>query len=28
VEYKTNTNAALLWNIGHAKGRSHMKEQV
>jgi hypothetical protein len=25
VEYRPNTNAALLWKTGHTNGRSHMK---
>jgi hypothetical protein len=24
VEDRPNTNAAILWNTGHTKGRSHM----
>jgi hypothetical protein len=23
VDYKPKTNAAILWNMGHTKGRSH-----
>jgi hypothetical protein len=27
VEYRPNTNtAAIVWKIGHTKGRSHMRE--
>jgi hypothetical protein len=26
VEYKPNTNTAILWKTDHAKGRSHMRE--
>jgi hypothetical protein len=25
VEYRPNTNTAMLWKTGHAKGKSHMK---
>jgi hypothetical protein len=25
VEYRPNTNVAILWNTGHTKGRSHMR---
>jgi hypothetical protein len=28
VEYRPNTNASVLWNIGHIKGRSHRREVV
>jgi hypothetical protein len=24
VEYKPNTNAAIVWNTVHTKGKSHM----
>jgi hypothetical protein len=24
VEYGAKTNAAILWDVGHTKGRSHM----
>jgi hypothetical protein len=24
-EYRSNANTAILWKIGHAKGRSHMR---
>jgi hypothetical protein len=26
VEYRPNTNAAILWKTGHTNGRSHMRE--
>jgi hypothetical protein len=26
VEYRPNTNVAILWNTGHTKGRSHTRE--
>jgi hypothetical protein len=26
VEYRPNTNAAILWKTGHAKGRRHTRE--
>jgi hypothetical protein len=25
VEYRPNTNTAILWKTGHAKGKSHMR---
>jgi hypothetical protein len=28
VEYRLNTNTAILWKIGQTKGRSHMRERV
>jgi hypothetical protein len=27
LEYRSNTNTELLWKKGHAKGKSHMREE-